>query len=105
MRKILTLVVVAVLALGIFVIGCRPNKNDRAWYDAKMKKQEAEDRFNRAKDATGSYNSEFERLVKSLDDLAKTHKDIHDQRNTCEKGRRDPITPLYHGKDAPPSWE
>jgi len=105
MRKLLALVVVAAFILGVFTIGCRPNDDDRTWYDAKMQKQDAEDRLQRAKDANDAYNSEFERLVNSLDDLAETHKGLHDQRNGCEKGRGDDVTPLYHGKDEPPSWE
>jgi hypothetical protein len=105
MRKLLALVVVATFILGVFTIGCRPNDDDRAWYDAKMQKQDAEDRLQRAKDGNDAYNSEFERLVNSLDDLAETHAEIHAQRNACEKGRGDTVTPLYHGNDEPPSWE
>lgn len=105
MRKLLALVVVAVFILGVFTIGCRPNDDDRAWYDAKMQKQDAEDRLQRAKDANDAYNSEFERAVNTLDDLEQTHKDLHAQRNACEKGRGDAITPMYHKESAPPSWE
>ncbi len=106
MKKILVSVVIVAFILGVFTLGCgRPNDADRAWYDAKMQKQDGDDRLQRAKDANEAYNNEFERLVNSLDDLAETHKSLHDERNSLERMHGHEVTPLYHGNDEPPSWE
>jgi hypothetical protein len=105
MKKIISLTIVAVFVLSVFVIGCRPNNDDRTWYDAKLTKQEAEDRLARAKDMGSAFGTEYDTAVARIGELEATHKDLHAERNAAEKGKGDTITPLYHGEDAPPTWE
>jgi hypothetical protein len=105
MKKIISLTVVAVFVLSVFVIGCRPNDADRAWYDAKLVKQEAEDRLARAKDMSSAYGDEYDQAIAKIGELDAMHAELHAERNAAEKGKGDTITPLYHGNDEPPTWE
>ena len=106
MKKIISLIVVAVFVLGVFTLGCgRPNDADRAWYDAKLTKQEAEDRLARAKDMGTAYGDEYDQAIAMIGELDAIHKDLHAERNAAEKGKGEALTPLYHGNDEPPTWE
>jgi hypothetical protein len=106
MKKIISLLVVVVFILGVFTLGCgRPNDADRAWYDAKLTKQEGEDRLARAKDMANAYGNEYDAAVAKIGELETMHAGLHAQRNAAEKAKGQTITPLYHGETAPPSYE
>lgn len=105
MKKIISLTIIAVFALSVFIIGCRPNDADRAWYDGKLTKQEAEDRLARAKDMASAFGTEYDQAIARIAELDAEHATIHAERNAAETGKGDPETPLYHGVDTPPTWE
>jgi len=107
MKKTLVICVLGVFLLGIFATaGCGPNKAKlNAYYDAKMKKQEAEDRLAKAKDANAAYKAEYDKAVKKVDELRENHKNLHEQRNAIEKAKKMPVTPLLHNAEKEPTWE
>jgi len=106
MKKIFALCVLGAFLLSILAAGCGPSKEKlNAYYDAKMKKQEGEDRLNKAKDSNAAYKSEYDKAVKRVDELRTQHNDIHKQRNDVEKMKKLAITPLLHGEAKEPTWE
>jgi hypothetical protein len=106
MKKTLALCVLGAFLLGLFATGCGPSKEMlNKYYDAKMKKQEGEDRLAKAKDANTAYKSEYDKAVKTIDELRQQHKTMHDERNGIEKMKKLPQTPLLHGATEEPSWE
>jgi len=106
MKKAITLSVLGAFILGFLALGCGPSKELlNAYYDAKMQKQEGEDRLAKAKSANSAYKAEYDKAVKTVDDLRAQHKDLHDQRNGIEKARKMAITPLLHGAETEPTWE
>ena len=106
MKKTIALCVLGAFLLSIFALGCGPSKEKlNAYYDAKMKKQEGEDRYAKAKDANAAYKAEYDKAVKKVDELRVQHKDLHDKRNNIEKLRKMTLTPLLHGAEKEPTWE
>ncbi len=64
MKKAITLTLLGAFFLGIFALGCGPSKEQlNSYYDAKMKKQESEDRLAKAKDANAAYKTEYDKAV------------------------------------------
>ncbi|UCH78381.1 MAG: hypothetical protein JSU81_00080 [Candidatus Coatesbacteria bacterium] len=106
MKKAITLSVLGAFILGFLALGCGPSKELLdAYYDAKMQKQEGEDRLAKAKSANAAYKAEFDKAVKTIDDLRAQHNELHEKRNGIEKARRMEITPLLHGAEKEPTWE
>jgi predicted nuclease with TOPRIM domain len=106
MKKAITLSVLGAFILGFLALGCGPSKELLdAYYEAKMQKQEGEDRLAKAKSANAAYNAEFDKAVKTIDDLRAQHKELHEKRNGIEKARGMDITPLLHGAEKEPTWE
>jgi len=106
MKKICALCVLGAFLLGILAVGCGPSKEQlNSYYDAKMKKQEGEDRLAKAKDANTAYKSEYDKAVKKVDELRETHKGLHEKRNGIEKMKKLPLTPLLHAAEKEPTWE
>jgi cell division protein FtsB len=106
MKKFIALSVLGAFLLGIFALACGPSKELlNAYYDAKMKKQESEDRLAKAKSANDAYKSEYDKAVKKVDELREQHKGLHDKRNNIEKSRKLAQTPLLHGAEKEPTWE
>lgn len=106
MKKVITLSVLGAFLLGFLSLGCGPSKkllND--YYDAKMQKQEGEDRLAKANSANAAYKAEYDKAVKTIDELRALHKDLHEQRTNIEKARGMKITPLLHGADKEPTYE
>jgi cell division protein FtsB len=106
MKKVITLSVLGAFFLGFLALGCGPSKKllDE-YYDAKMLKQEGEDRLAKATSANAAYKAEYDKAVKKVDELRAQHKDLHEKRNNIEKARKLPITPLLHGAEKEPTWE
>lgn len=106
MKRTISLCVLGAFLLGVFAAGCGPSKELlNAYYDAKMKKQEAEDRLAKAKDANAAYKAEYDKAVKKVDELRAQHKELHGKRNNIEKARKMTLTPLLHGAEKEPTWE
>jgi predicted nuclease with TOPRIM domain len=106
MKKAVALSVLGAFLLGFLAMGCGPSKELlNAYYDAKMKKQEAEDRLAKAKSANAAYEAEYDKAVKRIDELRAQHKELHDERNSIEKSRKMELTPLLHGAEKEPTWE
>ncbi|MGD8717778.1 MAG: hypothetical protein PVH29_03050 [Candidatus Zixiibacteriota bacterium] len=106
MKKAIIFSVIGAFILGFLALGCGPSKELLdAYYDAKMKKQEGEDRLAKAKSANEAYKAEFDKAVKKIDELRAQHKDLHEKRNNIEKARGMKITPLLHGAEKEPTWE
>jgi cell division protein FtsB len=106
MKKAIALSVLGAFLLGFLALGCGPSKEMlNAYYDAKMKKQEGEDRLAKAKSANSAYKAEYDKAVKKVDELREQHKGLHEQRNGIEKARKMPLTPLLHGAEKEPTWE
>jgi predicted nuclease with TOPRIM domain len=106
MKKAITLSVLGAFLLGFLTLACGPSKKllDE-YYDAKMQKQEAEDRMAKAKSANAAYKAEYDKAVKTVGELKAKHKELHDKRNAIEKARKMEITPELHGHDKEPTWE
>lgn len=106
MKKAIVLSVLGAFLLGFLSLGCGPSKEQlNAYYDAKMKKSEGEDRLAKAKSANSAYAAEYDKAVKKIDELRAQHKGLHDERNGIEKTRKMPLTPLLHGAEKEPTWE
>ena len=106
MKKTLALCVLGAFLLGLFAVGCGPSKEMlNKYYDAKMQKQEGEDRLAKAKDANTAYKAEYDKAVKRIDELRQQHKTMHEERNNIEKTKKLPLTPMLHGEAAEPTWE
>ncbi len=106
MKKVITLSVLGAFLLGVFALGCGPSKKMLdEYYNAKMQKQEAEDRLAKAKSANAAYKAEYDKAVKKVDELRAQHKELHEKRNEIEKSRKMPITPLLHGAEKEPTFE
>jgi cell division protein FtsB len=106
MKKVITLSVLGAFLLGFLSLGCGPSKELlNQYYDAKMQKQEGEDRLAKATSANAAYKAEYDKAVKKVDELRAQHTDLHGQRNAIEKSKRLPITPLLHGAEKEPTWE
>lgn len=87
-------------------MGCGPSKEMlNAYYDAKMKKSEAEDRLAKANSANSAYKAEYDKAVKKIDELRAQHQELHTKRNDIEKARKMELTPLLHGAEKEPTWE
>lgn len=106
MKKVITLSVLGAFLLGFLALGCGPSKKllDE-YYDAKMLKQEGEDRLAKANSANAAYKAEYDKAVKKVDELRAQHTDLHGKRNNIEKARKLPVTPLLHGAEKEPTWE
>ncbi len=106
MKKVITLSVLGAFLLGFLALGCGPSKEQlNAYYDAKMQKQEGEDRLAKANSANAAYKAEYDKAVKKVDELRAQHTDLHEQRNNIEKARKMAITPLLHGAEKEPTFE
>jgi predicted nuclease with TOPRIM domain len=106
MKKVITLSVLGAFLLGFLSLGCGPSKELlNQYYEAKMKKQEGEDRLAKAKSANAAYKAEYDKAVSKVDELREQHKGLHEQRNAIEKSKKMPITPLLHGAEKEPTWE
>ena len=106
MKKVITLSVLGAFLLGVLALGCGPSKKMLdEYYNAKMQKQEGEDRLAKAKSANAAYKAEYDKAVKKVDELRAQHKELHDKRNAIEKSRKLAITPLLHGAEKEPTWE
>ncbi|MEE9457856.1 MAG: hypothetical protein V3W11_11995 [bacterium] len=106
MKKVITLSVLGAFLLGFLSLGCGPSKELlNSYYDAKMQKQEGEDRLAKAASAAAAYKAEYEKAVKKIDELRALHADLHEKRNNIEKARKMKITPLLHGADKEPTFE
>ena len=106
MKKAITLSVLGAFLLGFLALGCGPSKELlNAYYDAKMAKQEGEDRLAKAESANAAYNAEYDKAVKKIDELRAQHKELHAKRNNIEKARGMKLTPLLHGAEKEPTFE
>jgi len=101
-KKIVFLVTLFIFTLGTVIISCGgPSKDLIAYYEAKVKKQQAEDEYNRLMDLNNQYKSELQKEIKTLTDVKAKHDEIHKKRNDQETKRKQPVTPLLHGKADP----
>ena len=106
MKKVITLSVLGAFLLGFLSLGCGPSKELlNQYYDAKMQKQEGEDRLAKAKSANAAYKAEYDKAVKTVSELREQHNELHVKRNAIEKSRKLSITPLLHGAEKEPTWE
>ena len=106
MKKVITLSVLGAFLLGFVSLGCGPSKKLlNEYYDAKMLKQEGEDRLAKANSANAAYKAEYDKAVKKIDELRAQHKELHEKRNNIEKARKMTITPLLHGAEKEPTFE
>jgi cell division protein FtsB len=106
MKKVITLSVLGAFLLGFLALGCGPSKELlNQYYDAKMQKQEGEDRLAKASSANAAYKAEYDKAVKKIDELRALHKDLHEKRNNIEKARKMATTPLLHGAEKEPTFE
>ena len=106
MKKAITLSVLGAFLLGFLALGCGPSKELlNAYYDAKMGKQEGEDRLAKATSANSAYKAEYDKAVKKIDELRAQHKELHAKRNDIEKARGMELTPLLHGAEKEPTFE
>jgi len=101
-RRVLAFSLAFIFAASALVfIGCAPSKELVAYYEAKVKKQEAEDAYAYADDLNAQYKDELASELKTLENAKEKHAEIHATRNVEEERRGDPITPLLHGKEDP----